>query len=57
MSDLQQEFDEELSRLLREYQDRGLSFEEMIESLDWHYDLALVRQSKQQDSTDPDIRA
>lgn len=42
-NDLKQQLDAELSRLIREYDDRGLSSEEIEDSLQWHSELASAR--------------
>lgn len=41
--ELKQELDAELSRLVREYDDRGLEPNEIGDSLHWHSQLASVR--------------
>jgi hypothetical protein len=43
MSDLKQQLDAELSQLVREYEERGLSPDEIGDSLAWHMDLAHSR--------------
>lgn len=47
MTDLKQQLDADLSRLIREYEDRGLSPDTIGDSLDWHSELARSRSSKQ----------
>lgn len=42
-TDLQQEFDRELSELLQQYAGNGLDGESMADSLLWHSELALSR--------------
>jgi len=46
MSNLKQQLDTELSRLIREYEDRGLSADEIGDSLDWHSELAQSRSTR-----------
>lgn len=46
MSDLKQQLDAELSRLVREYEDRGLDPDEIGDSLDWHSELAITRSQR-----------
>lgn len=43
MSTLKQELDEELSQLIREYEDRGLTSDDIADSLEWHVELAESR--------------
>lgn len=45
MSELKDELNTELSRLIREYKSEGMSSEDIRDSLDWHADLALARSS------------
>lgn len=54
MSDLKQQLDAELSQLVREYEDRGLSPDEIGDSLDWHSELALTRSQRQRHSVQAD---
>lgn len=46
-NDLKQELDQQLSVLVREYQSRGLSTDEICDSLSWHEELAQVRNTEQ----------
>lgn len=54
MSDLKQKLDAELSRLVREYQERGLSADEIGDSLDWHSELAQSRAYEERVSVSAD---
>lgn len=40
MSNLKQDFDEELSQLIKKYEKEDLSQREIADSLQWHYELA-----------------
>lgn len=42
-SELKEQFDEQLSQLLRTYKHKGLSYTRMADSLDWHLELAQSR--------------
>lgn len=48
---LQQELDEKLSALVREYEEKGLSPEQISESLSWHEDLAESRSTEEETET------
>lgn len=54
MSDLKQQLDAELSRLVREYEERGLAPDEIGDSLDWHSELALSRSQRERASQPAD---
>lgn len=47
-TELKQELDEQLSLLVREYEDRGLSSDDIADSLEWHADLAESRSNEHQ---------
>lgn len=47
MSTLKQQLDNELSQLIREYEERGLSADEIGDSLSWHLELAESREGNQ----------
>lgn len=48
MSDLKQQLDAELSQIVRQYEDQGLSPDEIGDSLAWHLELAESRKGKTQ---------
>ena len=54
MSNLKQQLDAELSQLLREYEDRGLSPDKIGDSLEWHYELAQSRSTQDRVSQSAD---
>lgn len=54
MSDLKQQLDAELSQLVREYESRGLSPDEIGDSLAWHYELAQSRTQRERVSMQSD---
>jgi len=54
MSNLKQQLDAELSRLVREYEERGLSPDQIGDSLDWHSELAQSRSTRDRVSQSAD---
>jgi len=48
-SELKQDFDQQLSTLIREYEDRGLGHDEMDDSLAWHLELVRSRYNIEKD--------
>lgn len=45
-TELKQELDEQLSLLVRKYEDRGMSSDDIADSLEWHAELADSRSNE-----------